>query len=350
MKSHRDLYHFSTPLRLGAAALFACALSACAAATTTVAPYSTAARDAQSASRTSAHVRFDATHCPSSVVYVVSARGPVVEIYDPAHLHAGPCGTVSGFSSPQGIFVDAKANLWVTDAVAQAVYEFVPGNSVPARTLSDPNGVPVDVVVDEGSGAAYVTEYKNNVNPSTLVEVYAKGSTAPTATLSDPDARNGGYDAIDNAGNLYVSFMTQDNKAQVDRWAGGSGSPQNLQLQLISDGGIATTASGALAMCDPFAFRCGIFGPGATKMSNVFGHMGRRQEGGADKPPWLNPDTLALSRSERVAYVISESLTTWTYPGPEHRPNHLPIVQIDVPGLANYGVAVNPAAKPGSPY
>jgi hypothetical protein len=349
MKSHRDPCHFLTASRLASAALIACGLSACAAGTSSVAPYSTAARGAQSAART-ARIRVDAAQCPSSVVYVVSARAPVVEIYDLAHLHAGPCGTVSGLSSPQGIFVDAKAGLWVTDAVAQAVYEFVPGNSAPALTLSDPNGVPVDVVRDEHSGITYVTEYKNNVNAETLVEVYAKGSTVPTATLSDPAARNGGYDAIDSAGNLYVSFMTQDNKAQVDRWAGGSGSPQNLQLQLISDGGIATTASGALAMCDPFAFRCGIFNPGATKMSNVFGHMGRRQEGGADKPPWLNPDTLALSRSERVAYVISESLTTWTYPGPEHRPNHLPVAQIDVPGLANYGVAVSPAAKPGAPF
>jgi sugar lactone lactonase YvrE len=332
--------------RLIGAMFAAAAIAACSAWT----PSSLAPNSAQSVAQ-AAGTRFDSAGCPASVVYIVSNGNRSIEIYDASNLGAGPCGSVTGLSSPQGLFVDSKGNLWVVDAVSQQIFEFAPGKKNPAVTLSDPNGVPNDVVVDETSGTAYVTEYQNNVNPRTLVEVYPKGSTLPTGSLSDPNARNGAYDTVDNKGNLYVTFMTQDNKAQVDRWIGGAGSPQNLGLQLVSSGGIVTTASGSLAVCDPFAFRCGSFPRGSTTMSRVFGHMGRFSEGvGPDKPPFLHPDTLALDRDEHLAYVAATSLTTWKFPGPNHRPNHLPLVEIRIPGDAGQGVAVNPASPPGAPY
>jgi hypothetical protein len=119
---------------------------------------------------------------------------------------------------------------------------------------------------------------------------------------------------------------------------------------LVSDGGIVTTADGALAVCDPFDFRCGVFQRGATTMSHVFAHMGRRMRGPADKPPWLQPDTVALDRTEHLAYAAAETLSSWRYPGPTNRRNRLPLVEVRVPELAGQGIAVRPAAKPGSPY
>jgi hypothetical protein len=354
MRTPRKFHAFLTITRLLGATLAAAAVAACSSgAASSLAPNSeqAGARAASRSTEALAGARFDAAGCPASVVYVVSSTSASVEIYDPSHLAAGPCGSVTGLRSPQGLFVDSKGNLWVTDAIAQQVFEFAPGTKSPVLTLSDPKGVPYDVVVDEVSGTAYVTEYQNNVNPSTLVEVYARGTTTPTRSLSDPNARNGAYDALDNKGNLYVTFMTQANKAQVDRWVGAAGSPQNLGLKLISAGGIVTTASGSLAVCDPFAFRCGRFAPGSTTMSNVFGHMGRGSAGvGPDKPPWLHPDTLALDLGENLAYVAANSLTTWRFPGPDHRPNHLPLVQISVPGNAGQGLAVSPASRPGAPW
>lgn len=296
-------------------------------------------------------VRYDAAKCPSSVVYVVSNYDAAVKIYDPAALGAGPCGNVTGFSSPQGLFVDAKQGLWVADGVAQKVYRFVPGTTPPVVTLSDPNGTPLAVAVDAGSGTVYVTEYQNSVDAHALVEVYANGSTTPTGSRGDPNARNGGYAAVDNAGNLYVTFMTQNNKAQVDRWTGTSGTPENLGLQLISAGGIVTTASGALAVCDPFHFRCGIFERGSTTMSHVFGHMGHGIGSIGDKPPWLHPQALALDQNERQAYVAANTLSVWKFPGPQNRPNHLSIQEVAVPnGGAGNGIAVSPASLPGAPW
>ncbi len=328
-------------------------VAACAAAgssSVAPAPLHALAQTTHLSSHAAGRVRADAAQCPASVQFVVSSYAASVEIYDPAHLKAGPCGSITGFGDPQGLFVDAAGNLWVADAAAKQVFAFAPGAQTPALTLADPSGVPVDVAVDATSGTVYVTDYQNSVDAHVLVEVYAKGSTTPTATLSDPEARNGGYDAVDDHGNLYVTFMTQSNKAKVDRWAAGAGDPQDLHLALVSDGGIATTANGALAVCDPFDFRCGVFERGATTMSHVFAHMGRRIRGPADKPPWLHPDTLALDRNEHFAYVVSETLSSWRYPGPPNRQNHRPLTEIKVPGLAGQGIAVRPAARPGSPY
>lgn len=353
MRSSRMLDSNFTIGRVVGATILAVAAAACSSGTLSSPTPNFSQAGVQEATRStqaSARVRLDAAGCPASVVYIVSSGNISVEIYDRSHLGAGPCGSVTGLSSPQGLFVDSIGDLWVADAAAQKIFEFAPGRKSPVRTLSDPHGVPKDVVVNETSGTAYVTEYQNNANPRTLVEVYAKGSTTPTGSLSDRSARNGGYDAVDNKGNLYVTFMTQDNKAQVDRWMGGTGNPQNLRLKLISSGGIVTTATGSLAVCDPFAFRCGSFAPGSTTISKVFGHMGRWSDVGPDKPPFLHPDTLALDRDEHLAYVEATSLTTWRFPGPDNRPNHLPLAQIRIPGDAGPGIAVSPASRPGAPY
>ena len=103
-------------------------------------------------------------------------------------------------------------------------------------TLSDANGQPEDVAVDTAHNVVYVADYKNDVDAHIVVEVYENGSTTPTRTLSDPNARNGKSVAIDNQGNLYAAFTDVNNKAQVEVWSQGKGSPTNLGLQLISPG------------------------------------------------------------------------------------------------------------------
>ncbi|MFY9632578.1 MAG: hypothetical protein WAJ94_13320 [Candidatus Cybelea sp.] len=294
----------------------------------------------------------DSKACPKSVVYVSSGRNGTVEIYDRANLKDGPCGSITGLQEPQGLFVDSKGNLWVADAATQRVYVFAPGNPGAIETLDDPDGQPAAVTVDEKSNIVYVTEYKNNMDATNLVQVYKNGSTMPNSTLSDPSARNGGFAAVDASGNLYVTFMTQSNTAQVDEWSGGSGTPKNLGLKLVSAGAIVTTKDGTLAICDPFAYRCGEFAPGSQQMSHVFGHIGLgvRPAMKPDKPDWLHPDALAIDGAEDRAYVAAETLSGWKYPGPVHRPNHKPFLEIRVPGQAGEGIAVYPASPPGKAY
>jgi hypothetical protein len=295
-----------------------------------------------------------AVSCQASVVYVVSAYTASIAIYDGVARGAKPCGSITGFQTPQGLFTDSGGNLWVADAGAGKVYEFAPGASTATLTLDDPNGTPNAVAVDEVSHTVYVADYKNDVSPTNVVEIYANGSTTPTGTLGDPDGRNGGSVAVDNQGNVYASFMTQSNKARIDEWTAGGGSPKDLGLRLIGAGSIVTTKTGALAVCDMYAYRCGLYEPGRTRMSHVFGHMGRGRRHDAmspDKRPWLMPEGLAIDRDERRAYVTSVTLSAWSFPGPRNHPNRKPRAEIKLPGTpAGVGVAVYPASKAGAPY
>jgi hypothetical protein len=348
MRSMRDGFTLTTVhFALGAIAMAGITACSSSLSASSIAPTTSQA--------SSSHVRANTTQCPSSVVYVDSSQRGSVVVYDRRDLHANPCGEIIGVTEPEGLFVDSKGNLWVADAGAKQVYKFKPGNTTPSVTLDDPNGVPNAVTVDEKSGTVYVVEYQNNSDATTLVEIYAAGSTTPTGTLHDPEARNGGYVAVDSQGNVYASFMTQSNKGQVDRWMGGSGQPENLGLRIVSDGAIVTTHSGALGICDPYWYRCGIYERGSTKISHIFGHMGWPHHQHSkrivpNKEWWLVPFGLALDRGEHNAYVTSESLSHWRFPGPLRRPNHRPDVEIEVPGVAGNGVAVYPASRPGAPY
>lgn len=345
----RSVYNVSrlTNVHLTVAIILLAGVTACSSnsSTTALAPTASQASVTQVRARTA--------NCPSSVLYVISSYSAEVKVYDRMHLHADACGSIGGFNTPEGLFVDQSGNLWVADAGAKQIFKFAPGSSTPSVTLGDPNGLPQGVTVDQKSGNVYVSDYQNT-DATTVVEVYAGGSTMPTGALHDPAGRNGGYVAVDNKGNVYATFMTQSNTAQVDRWTGGSGDPQNLGLKVISDGGIVTTRTGDLAICDPFGYRCGIYVRGSKNISHIFGHMGRgghrRGDMGPDKQPWLVPVGLAIDRAEKRAYVTSESLTFWRFPGPENRPNHRPSTEIKVPGLAGDGIAIYPPSRPGAPY
>lgn len=284
-------------------------------------------------------VRFNAAACGKSVVYASSYNNSV-EVFNEGHLAQGPCGDITGLSNEQGLFVDSKANLWVVNQGPHQVLEFAPGVPTPVLTLSDPAGYPVDVAVDNKSGTVYVTNFFNNGSAPGVVEVYAKGATSPTATLSDPSMQYAFYDAVDKKGNLYVTFLTSAGAGEVLEWTGGTGTAKNLGISLKAPGGIVTTASGALLICDQSAPACGDFAPGSTTMTNIFAQT--------DKDPFA----IALSHDEGHAYVEDVlphkpgRLEAWKYPGPDAHAG----LSVPVPGGAYAGVAVSPAPPEGAPY
>ena len=114
--------------------------------------------------------RSDAAPCAKSVVYVATDDASI-KVYDAKNLGAGPCGSLHGFSEPEGLFADSKGNLWVADAGSRAIYEFAPAGKSPVQTLSDPNGVPTAVTVDERHGTVYAVEYSNDVAATTLSRI-----------------------------------------------------------------------------------------------------------------------------------------------------------------------------------
>lgn len=315
-------------------------LAACSSFSTTM-PYGESAASA---------VRMDASGCGKSVVYVTSYNNSVY-IYDQMHNMQTPCGQITGVTNPQGLFVDKKRDLWV--AVAgncktqfSSVLEFAPGGSTPIKTLQDPDGSATDVAVDNKSGTVYVTnffDYSQGCASGNngVVEVYAGGSTTPTSTLSDSNMTYAFNDAVDDHGNLYVTFLHVNGPSgsgRIDEWTSGSGSPTDLGITLQAPGGIQTTANGALLVCDQ-SVACGDFEPGSVTMTDLFGTQTPGSFG------------VALDRHEKHAWVENSSSSTgqlqqYKYPGPDKHAKQ----SIAVTGGGYSGVAVSPAAPQGAPY
>jgi hypothetical protein len=291
-----------------------------------------------------------ASACSAARVYVTSYDNSVY-VYDQRHNAKTACGQVTGTTNPQGLFVDKRHDLWVAiagDCRTQfsSVLEFAPDNPTPIKTLQDPAGPATDVAVDNATGTVYVTNFFNYSKGCAsgnngVVEVYANGSTTPTATLSDPNMNYAFNDALDDRGNLYVTYLHLNGptgNGQIDEWIGGTGSPVNLGITLQAPGGIQTTASGALLVCDQSA-ACGDFPPGSTTMTNLF----------ATKNP--GSFGVALDRREKHAWVENPGLSQgqlqrYGYPGPDQRA----MESITVPNGGYAGVAVSPAAPQGQPY
>jgi len=290
----------------------------------------------------------EATRCSSSVVYVATQHYPAsIYIYDQGvhGKHPQPCGQISNVKYPQGLFVDRRGNLWVAvegDCKTQfsSVLEFAPGGTTPIKRLADPDGVAWDVVVDDDSGTAYVTNVSNFTDKKTcagsangVVEVYAHGSTLPTGILTDSRINEAVTDALDDRGNLYVDYLSAASSAGILKWRHGEGTAKDLGVLLPGAGGVQTTATGALAVCDQT--ECGGLAPGSTKLSDRFGKAS-------------GPYAIALDQAETDAWVQVPFGQTqrFKYPGPDRRASEsfLP------PYGGDLGIAVNPPAPPGKPY
>lgn len=291
-----------------------------------------------------------ASGCGATVVYATSYDNSVY-IYNQTNNAGTPCGQITGLTNPQGLFVDRHRHLWVAisgDCKTQfsSVLEFAPGGSGPIQTLQDPDGSATDVAVDNATGTVYVSNFFNYTRGCAsgnngVVEVYAKGSATPTSTLSDSRMNYAFNDAVDNKGNLYVTFLELNGptgSGHVFEWLSGAGSPVDLGITLQAPGGIQTTKSGALLVCDQLA-GCGDFEPGSTTMTKIFAAKTSGSFG------------VALDRRERHAWVENPGLSAgqlqrWKYPGPDKKPS----ASITVPGNGYAGVAVSPPAPQGKPY
>ncbi|MBV8532053.1 MAG: hypothetical protein JO104_12115 [Candidatus Eremiobacteraeota bacterium] len=291
-----------------------------------------------------------ASACGPSVVYVTSYNNSVY-IYDQAHNGKMPCGQITGVTNPQGLFVDKQHNLWVAisgdcKTAFSSVLEFAPGGTTPIKTLQDPDGSATDLAVDNATGTVYVTNFFNYTKgcasgSNGVVEVYAGGSTTPTSTLGDSHMNYAFNDAVDDHGNLYVTYLELNGptgSGHIFEWHDGSGSPTDLGITLQAPGGIQTTKNGALLVCDQLV-ACGDFEPGSTTMTKLFATKTSGSFG------------VALDKHEKHAWVENPArsagqLQRYAYPGPDKRA----LESITVPGGGYAGVAVSPASPQGKPY
>jgi hypothetical protein len=113
-------------------------------------------------------------------------------------------GELFGFQSPLGECVDAKGNVFVTDAGAAVIKEYAHGAITPTATIADVQGMPYGCSVNVKTGSLAVSNvYGPTGSTPGNVIIYPKPSGAP-AEYSDPQLNEPLFCGFDKKGNLYV--------------------------------------------------------------------------------------------------------------------------------------------------
>ena len=146
----------------------------------------------------------DASKCPAKVVYVSDFNNNVVDIFPFGK--TAICGQISGLAGPQGLDVDAKANLWIANTNASEILEFAPNGRSPIFTIPDRGEYPVDVKV--GAGVIAVTNIFGVNARNGSVSVFQKNGTLINRA-TDPTVSHEYFAAIDRHGNVYTTAMNR---------------------------------------------------------------------------------------------------------------------------------------------
>lgn len=140
-------------------------------------------------------------------------------------------GTLTGFSDPGGLCVDAAGNVWITSS--SQILEYAHGGTAPIATLNDPGYSATDCSVDPTTGNLAVSE-----NPANIA-VYAHAGGSPRQYV---DRRQllvlFAYCSYDGSGNLFAVGRTQKHFKLTEVVAGGKTIDPISTPQLGSVGGL----------------------------------------------------------------------------------------------------------------
>lgn len=243
-------------------------------------------------------------------------------------------GLASG--SPEGMFVDAKHDLWIASGgTDRAVLMYPRGGLSPIEKLTDPLGDPIDVTVC-ADGTAYVANLSNAGNGNTAsVQIYAKGSKTPTGTLQyAQDFRNPSV-ACDAAGNVFVALLIGQSvgDGRVIEFPGGKqAGAKDLGIVLQVPGGIKIDDAGNVLVSDVSAMT-------VTEYTEAGVPTGHSISAGT------NIEGIALARDGTSVIGAAISLTqgiAWSFPAGKQETTFSCCSRIGPPLEVNYGVAVDP--------
>jgi hypothetical protein len=238
-------------------------------------------------------------------------------------------------ASPEGLFVDAKSNLWVAAGSTGQVLVYPRGVLSPSEQLTDPVGIPIDVTVCS-DGTAYVANLYNTKNTNTAsVQVYPPGSTKPTRTLEYAQDFRNSFVACDAAGNVFVALLTSDSvgAGRVIEFPGGKkAGAKDLGITLQVPGGIEPDPAGNLLVTDLSAETITEYTEAGVPTGHSIG-TGTNIEG------------IAVSRDGQVvigaAIDLNEGIA-WSFPGGKEGTVFSCCSRIGPPFEVNYGVAIDP--------
>lgn len=233
-------------------------------------------------------------------VYVSSYKLNYVAIYCVKGKNQPPIGKITdGISGPEGLAVDAKGNLYVTNTTGNNVTEYARGSTSPSFTYTAQLGDPAGVAVDKMRNV-YVT----NLSPGSLT-VFPQQSNTPklhvTNGLTFPiDV------ALDPKSNVYVTTYNSGFTAgEIMEFAPGTSSGTSLGISTKEPGGITLDKSGDIVTADQGLPGVLVFPPGKTNPSKTFAQN------------TIDPDPVRLTRNEKQAFVgdaIGNAVYVYDYP------------------------------------
>ena len=110
------------------------------------------------------------------LLYVSNGAGTVtVYRYWQRTLHQ----VLGGFEEPRGECVDGKADVYVTDARKEKIFEFAHGGSKPIKVLSDSGYVPYACSIDPHSGNLAVANNSTSSRGAGSVAIYRHATGKP---------------------------------------------------------------------------------------------------------------------------------------------------------------------------
>jgi hypothetical protein len=178
------------------------------------------------------------------LVYVSDQYKDAVYIYPANESNPAPVGEITdGISTPDGLAVDAKGNLYVANAGGSTVTVYPPGKTDPSQSYS-PGQNPVDVLVGS-DGTVYIAQ---GILGCECIDEYAAGSTNPKLVI-ELDGTGGSplFMALNSSNDLYVSLSN----ATVYEFAPGQTSGTNLGLAgLLNARGLGFDPKGDLVVAN----------------------------------------------------------------------------------------------------
>jgi hypothetical protein len=146
----------------------------------------------------------------SDLLYISDLIGQVVDIYTYGKGYK-LVGQLTGFFNPEGLCVDKKGDVYVTNTTNVGGYEIIEyahGGTSPMRTLNDPDGRPNGCSVDPTTGNLAVADFWGHSETIGNVAVFPKGTGSPTP-YSNSNIYYDYYCAYDDKGNLFVDGETE---------------------------------------------------------------------------------------------------------------------------------------------
>jgi hypothetical protein len=239
----------------------------------------------------------------SDLLYVSSNRSPAgVFVFSYPQLQL--VGTLTGFHSPQGLCVDARGDVWVTDPGNQEIYEYAHGGTSPIATLSEQYYHPTECSVDPTTGTLAVVNGPTNGAPIN-VAIYGGVHRTPTYYAYYGVSKYY-YCGYDNQGNLFVDAINQSSDFVLVELRARASAFNDVTLnQALAAPGALQFADHFLAILDEKANVIHQFAVNANGQGREVGETSLLGASNVVGQFWIE--------NKRITVADFGALTTWLY-------------------------------------